>query len=201
MRKSFFSVTVAVVVAAGSISCTQNSSPTAENSASSDRYQEQVLRESLMTVSATVTALDPTTRQVTLREDDGTTLSFRAGPEVRNLEQVQVGDRVKVGYFEATSGRILRPDETPPTGVIEDLAAARAPLGERPGAALRRTLTASATVTAIDPDYPSVTLRDATGVDTTVRVRDKARLSQVKVGDRVVLSFTEAVAVSVDPAN
>src|SRR5512143_3537229 len=49
---------------------------------------------------ATVVAIDQQTRKVTLRGEGGKEWTFTAGPEVRNLAQVQRGDRVLVQYFQ-----------------------------------------------------------------------------------------------------
>src|SRR5512135_1538941 len=45
-------------------------------------------------VTATVEAIDQKTREVTLKGPKGNTITFTAGPEVKNLAQVQKGDQV-----------------------------------------------------------------------------------------------------------
>jgi hypothetical protein len=44
---------------------------------------------------ATVTAIDQSTRMVTLKGPKGDSVTFKASEEVRNLAQVKVGDEVK----------------------------------------------------------------------------------------------------------
>lgn len=159
-----------------------------------------MIDERVQTVSATVVAVDQATRQVTLKNEDGRQVVLRVGDEVRNLPQVKAGDKVRVSFYEATSGRLLRPGEALQVDGQEEIAAGRAPEGERPAAAIGRRVTTTATIASIDHDYPSVTLKDANGVETLVRVRDKARLKEVQVGDQVAITYTEGVAISVDPA-
>ena len=55
-------------------------------------------REKLEEVSATVTSVDQATRMVGLKAADGSTSAFEVGPEVKNLAQVHVGDKVVVSY-------------------------------------------------------------------------------------------------------
>jgi hypothetical protein len=48
------------------------------------------------TSTATVAAIDYERRIATIRLPDGSTVTFRAGPEVRSLDQLKVGDQVLV---------------------------------------------------------------------------------------------------------
>ena len=57
----------------------------------------------VVTASATVTAIDLTTREVTLRRDNGSTFTLVAGPEVRNLPQIRVGDTAHAVRAEESS--------------------------------------------------------------------------------------------------
>src|SRR3954469_11185140 len=50
--------------------------------------------EQTFSVSVRVTAIDHATRQLTLLADDGSQASFIAGPEIRNFDQILVGDKV-----------------------------------------------------------------------------------------------------------
>ena len=70
--------------------------------------------------------------------------------------------------------------------------------GERPGgtAAVQRTITA--TIEAIDMSVPSITFTGPSGWKYSRRVEDKATLAKVKVGDRVDMTWTEAVVLDVE---
>ena len=72
--------------------------------------------------------------------------------------------------------------------------------GARPGgtAATQRTITA--TITAIDPAVPSITFSGPNNWKYTSRVEDKQALSKVKVGDRVDITWTQALLASFDDA-
>ncbi len=50
----------------------------------------------VITSTATVVGIDYENRTGTLKLSDGTTVTFSAGPEVRNFEQMKVGDEVLV---------------------------------------------------------------------------------------------------------
>ena len=52
-------------------------------------------------VTATITAIDPNTRAVTLKGPQGNEVVITAGPEVKKFAQLKVGDQVNVEYVEA----------------------------------------------------------------------------------------------------
>ena len=54
-----------------------------------------------VTRTFSVEAIDQATRQVTLKAADGSVRIIKAGPDVKNLAQVRVGDQVKATYLQA----------------------------------------------------------------------------------------------------
>lgn len=151
-----------------------------------------------MQVAATVTAIDKTKRLVTLKGPEGNSLVVQAGPEVKNFEQIKVGDQVVARYIEAVTLSLKKG-----TGAVrerierEDTVTAKP--GEKPGMASGRQVTVIADVIAIDAAKQTVRLR---GPQRTVdlKVRDSSQFKLVKVGDQVEATFTEAVALAVEPA-
>ncbi|MFO1372769.1 MAG: hypothetical protein U1F42_10375 [Candidatus Competibacteraceae bacterium] len=68
----------------------------------------------------------------------------------------------------------------------------------QPTLAVRATETATATVKAIDLQNRKVTLKGQGGKVFTIKVSDEVRnLPQVKVGDRVVVTYEEALSVQI----
>ena len=86
-------------------------------------------------IAAAVTAIDQARRLVTIRGPQGNELTFEAGPEVRNLAQVQVGDIVRLTY-EQTYIATRTDAEEVSASVPVAVGAARAEPGERPGGAV-----------------------------------------------------------------
>jgi Cu/Ag efflux protein CusF len=155
------------------------------------------LREQLVTSTATVKALDLSTRMVTLERADGSTVTFRAGDEVRNLPQVQVGDEVKASYYESIAFAVHKPGEDLPEASVAE-SAARAEPGEKPGVAGARVTTVTATIVSIDQAAGTVTIEGPDGERTTVKARDPRNLERVAVGDLVEISLTEAIGIAVE---
>ena len=158
-------------------------------------------RENLVSTTATVQKVNLKTRQVTLKGEDGRVFTIVAGEEVRNLPRVKVKDKVVVAYHEAVSAE-MRPatdeEKASPRRMVQ--IAGRAPAGEKPGAAAASSVRLVGTITAIDMSSLRVTLKDLDGGVTTVQAQNAENVAKFKVGDPVVFTYTEAMAISVEPA-
>jgi propanediol utilization protein len=150
-------------------------------------------------VSAEVVSIDKATRTVTLKGPKGNVVDVVAGDEVRNFDQIKVGDFVVVRYAQALTLELRKVK-----GAVGDVAvregAARAKPGERPAAAGAREVTAIATVTAVDPKKSTITLKGPRGNVVVLDVQNPDQFKVVKKGDQVEVTYTEALALSVEPA-
>jgi hypothetical protein len=146
--------------------------------------------------SATVTAIDPATRKVTLVKSDGTQASFIAGPEVANFAQIAVGDQVKATVTDRVSLFVPKPGESAADLAVGALALA--PLGEKPGGELADTVQYTAKVTDVSLWHHTATLQLPDGCTVTFKVRPDVTLTKDTVGTEVVVRSTQAVAVSVE---
>jgi hypothetical protein len=125
-----------------------------------------------------------------------------AGPEVRNLDQVKPGDRVLVRYREAIAAEVVKPGAGV-VGVQTTTTAARALPGERPFAATTEQRRMTVKVYEVDPFANVIEVTGPTGYNRRVRVVDpkaQAFIRGLKRGDEVEVTFTEAAAISVQPA-
>jgi Cu/Ag efflux protein CusF len=149
-------------------------------------------------ITASVEAIDPATRTVTLKGPRGNVVDVVAGPEVRNFDQIKVGDLLVVRYMEALTLELKKGG----AGIrerSEKQDVARAPQGGQPAAGAARQVTVLADVLAVDPKKMIVTLR---GPKRTVelKLRDPEQIKLIKVGDQVQATYTEAAAISIEPA-
>jgi Cu/Ag efflux protein CusF len=149
-------------------------------------------------VTATIVAIDPATRAVRLKGPKGKGVTVIAGPEVKNFAQMKVGDRVNVEYLEAVTLE-LKKGSTAPVARTEQTGAGGAKAGERPAGAAGRQITITAEVSAVDPKTQIVTLRGPLR-SVELKVRDPEQFKRIARGDRVEATYTEAVAIAVEPA-
>ena len=68
--------------------------------------------------------------------------------------------------------------------------------GAKPAGTLASQRAITATITAIDPNVPSITFTGPNGWKYSSRVQDTAALAKVKVGDKVDITWTTAALVS-----
>ena len=146
-------------------------------------------------VRATVESVNQDTREVVLRSESGEVLDFVAGPEVRNLAQVNKGDIVEVEYFEAVALE-LQEEKTGIQERVESAEASRALPGEKPAASTTRRIEGLAKVVGIDRDHRLVVLQGPQNT-VTVKVGDQVDLDRIEEGDEVKATYIEEVAISV----
>jgi Cu/Ag efflux protein CusF len=149
--------------------------------------------------TATVQAIDQATRKVTLKPEGGEAFDFVAGPQVKNLAQVQAGDTVTVEYVESIAIEVRRADGTQPDLVATAAAGAAKP-GEKPAGVIGDQVTVSAVIVAIDTATLRVTVKGPQGNLRVLQVKDPKKLENVKVGDMIYATYTEALGISVDQA-
>jgi Cu/Ag efflux protein CusF len=150
--------------------------------------------------TATVEAIDMASRLVTLKTADGRIAVIQAGPEVRNLPQVRVGDRVVVRYHEAIMAEVVAPG-TGTSGVTA--LSARAEPGERPAGMVANEVKTVVKVYEVDTVANVVEVTGPAGYNRRIKVKDpkaQAFIRGLKPGDEVQVTFTEAFAISVEPA-
>lgn len=171
----------------------------AEKKVAKEGEKPAIEESTLVTVTAAVEAIDQKTRMVTLKGPQGNSVTFKAGEQVKNLSQVKVGDSVLAKYYESVAIEVKKPGEAKP-GVTKQEAVTRAKPGETPAGMAVSQVTVTTTIAAIDKKKPTVTLKGADGKTTTVKVRNPKNLENVKVGDQVVITYTEALALSLEKA-
>jgi Cu/Ag efflux protein CusF len=149
-------------------------------------------------VSATVTAIDAANRTVTLKGKKETD-TVKVGPEVKNFDQIKVGDQVVVTVaqdltlvWKGADAKVAEPTVT----VTGDAAAP----GQKPGADVKATIKGTVTVTKIDMKTRAVTVVGSQGRRFEIVAGPEVQLEKLKVGDKLGAEYTERVAVEVKPA-
>lgn len=154
---------------------------------------------STVEVSARVVRIDRKTRTVALEGPEGNVWDVVAGDEVRNFKQIKVGDMVVARYVQALSLE-LRKTKGGGRAVTKTDVASRAKPGDRPAGAVARQVTAIADVVGVDPEKSTITLKGPRGNIVELNVRNPDHFKVVKTGDEVEVTYTEALALSVEPA-
>ncbi|MFI8743651.1 hypothetical protein ACIGKL_00630 [Pseudomonas sp. NPDC077186] len=147
-------------------------------------------------VLAEVSAIDTTTRSFTLTDAQGHSRTLQAPPQMRNFEQLKVGDRVRAMIGLERIVQLREPGDSSEDGAAGILATA--PEGGKPGLLMAETLELTAVIKAMDSTQRTATLQFADGSQRTVKVRPDVEMKPEYLGRELVLRMTSAVAVSVE---
>jgi hypothetical protein len=152
-----------------------------------------------VTVSATVEAVDKATRTVSLKGPKGNVVDVVAGEDVRNFDQIKKGDKVSLKYMEALTLE-LKKDGKAVVGRKDTESMKRAAPGQKPGGVATRETTIVAEVVGIDAAKKTVSLKGPKGRVVDLNVQDPEQMKLIKMGDKVEAVYTEALAISMEPA-
>jgi hypothetical protein len=156
---------------------------------------------SQVTVQGTVEAVDHTARTVTIRGQQGNFVTVDVPANATRFEAIKVGDTVTATYYDRISVR-LKPAGEPAVDRTEEPSITPT-AGTLPGATRTKQRVATVTFTGWSPVDKVVTFIGPNGTTYSRRLldtTDPAIVEGLKVGDRIDVTRTEAVTVSVQSA-
>ena len=148
-------------------------------------------------VRARVVGIDKASRTIDLRRSNGQVVSIVAGDEVKNFNQIKLGDDLVVQYVRALTLELMKSGSQVTSRDVKTDAVTAKP-GERPGAAAGRQVHVVANVVAVNKATKTITLKGPKGNQIDLVVEDPKQFAMVKKGDQVDAVYTEAVAISVE---
>jgi len=159
--------------------------------------QSRTIPGDMTVVKGTVEAIDHSSRVLTIKDSKGKFVTMDVPEGSERFSSVKVGDKISLRYYDSVTIRVKEPGEP----AVDSSSAAATPVaGAKPAGTLAKQRTITATIQEIDRGVPSVTFVGPNGWKYSRRVSDKKVLDQVKVGDRVDFTWTEAVIVDVQAA-
>jgi hypothetical protein len=140
-----------------------------------------------------VVSVDQAARSVVVRDSRGAKATISVPPEAQNLNRVKPGDRFTVRYLEAVAVSVQKGGKA---SASEVQTVQLAPKGGTPGGKVVNTKQITAVVSQIDRPGRTLTVRGAQDEDITLKVPDTVRsYDAIGVGDAIVLTYTEALAL------
>jgi hypothetical protein len=152
------------------------------------------------TATAEVTAIERESRMVTLRREDGSLIALEVDPAARNLDQLVVGDTIRVRYKE-TLAASLRPAGESAREVEGVVGAGRTEAGAKPGGGVGMGMSARVKLESLDLAHDIVVFSLASGELVAHRFATPAGrefAKGLKVGDVVQLDYATGLALSVE---
>jgi hypothetical protein len=196
MRTTVNLMLAVLVLGSPAVYAQEKRSANTETSAASSPGKASAKADTI--VKATVAAVDKATRKITLEGAQGRRIELVASDQVKNFDQIRVGDNVMVRYQEALSLELRKSKGA--TSLSEDTATVRAAPGERPFRAVGREVHVTAEVVGVDPVKSTISLKGPKGNVVDVKVQNPEHFKVVKTGDLVDAVYTEALAIAVTPA-
>jgi hypothetical protein len=147
--------------------------------------------------TATITAIDAAARTVTLKAKSGETQTFKVGPDVQRFDEFAVGDVIKIEYEQglALEFQPAGSDDFPVTAIASG---GRASKDQAPGGAAAAGVRGTVTVTRIDTAKRLVSFTGPGGNVYQVKAGPKVQLQKLKVGDKLLATYVEAVAIKLE---
>jgi len=147
-------------------------------------------------IPATVVAIDPANRKVTLVASDNSRNTFTAGSDFKGFDQLRVGDHVQAAVTRELV--VFLPEHGLPPKADTSAAKELMKDGEGSGLLKADTVEKTATVTAISPRQGEATLQFADGTTRNITVRRDVNLWNEKVGQEVVIRTRSAVVLNLE---
>jgi hypothetical protein len=163
---------------------------------------ESAFTKTLIKSKATVTAINPATREVTIQGDNGT-VTMQAGPDVKNFKNLKVGDQVLASYYQGTLAQIVEGGKKLSDPAASTFAYGNSP-GMKPAGGVGRSVTVDVKIQDVNLPTNTVAFTKSDGTTHIVQARSPEMqkfLQQLKRGDTVQVTFTDSFAVSVIPAS
>ncbi|HET9596778.1 MAG TPA: hypothetical protein VFP65_14410 [Anaeromyxobacteraceae bacterium] len=150
-------------------------------------------------VSATVVSVDLGARALALDLGAGGVQTIRVGPEVAGLGAIGAGDVIEI---ELEQGFLLEvqpagSETVAPQGVVAE---GPPPEDGAPGGALAAAVRATVTVVAVDLASRMVVVEGQAGSRCGIKAGPGIQLERLKIGDRLLATYLEAVAVRLEKA-
>jgi hypothetical protein len=152
------------------------------------------------TVQATVKAVYPDKRSLTIVGANGQPQTVFVGPDIK-LSKLHAGDKINVSYYQGLAAQIARGGETVTDPAVSDFTYKSA--NGLPGGGAGDSATVSVKVLGVDPGTNTVAFQTADGSQHVVAAKSPNMQSFVrtlKPGETVDLTYTESLAVDVTPA-
>ncbi len=148
-----------------------------------------------VTWTATVKSLDYVKKTVVLEDENGRKVPINA-KNARNLDQVLVGDKVKVNYIQELAISVRKAETPAVAGAARTVKLT--PKGKMPGGVVTETVQVQADVEEVNNEKRTITLKGPSGESRTYNVSKQVKhLKEIKKGDQVVIDVTQALALEV----
>lgn len=163
--------------------------------------QEIPSREKLLleSIQGRVTAINAETREITLMGPQANLITVTASDAVERFDEIAVNDIISFDYWTYMMAEFRAPTaeelETPIVMLEEGIKATE---DMDPGAAVGAVVKAVVTIEALNRPFMLATVKGPLGNFLSIPVEDEELLTKLNIGQVLILTYAEAVAVSLE---
>ena len=155
-----------------------------------------------VTLEAQVEAIDLKSRELTLRDAAGGLVTVEVDKSVARLGEVEVGDKIITEFWTYLGAEFREPTaEEKATPLVVLAEAGKAPEGMPPSAVVGAVVQAVVTIEIINRPDMEVTVKGPQGKYVAIEMVDQALIQKLNVGEVVILTYAEALALSLEKVN
>ncbi len=154
--------------------------------------QSKTLPGETHTVTATIEAIDQSARTIIVKDPDGVYETVDVPRAFTRFPEFKVGDTITARYYENVVVRVKKPGDA----AVDLDTSALTRGGGTPAGTIAAQRTVTVTVMAMDPKAKSITVSGPNGYKYSRRVADDKVFKQIKVGDRLDMTWTNALLIS-----
>ncbi len=162
-----------------------------------DNNQPPKEKWNLAATEGTVTEIKKETREITLKGPDGELVTLTAGDAVERFDEIAVGDVITFEYYTYMKAEFRKPTKEELAEPLMVLAeGGKAPEGMDPAAVVGAVVKAVVTVEILNRPNMLATVRGPRGNYMTIEMEDEALIQKLHIGQVVILTYAEAIAIS-----
>jgi len=157
---------------------------------------------SLVTLQGTVTDIVKETREITLMGSKGDLVTITASDAVERFDEIAIDDVITFDYWTYMMAEFRQPtaeELAEPLVVIAE--GGKAPEGVDPAAVVGAIIKAVVTIEVLNRPNMLATVRGPRGNYMTIEMEDKELITQLHIGQVVILTYAEAIVVSLKKSN
>lgn len=166
-------------------------------------YSQDVLptkeKAVLETMIGTVTDISTETREITIIGPQGELTTITAGEELERFDEIVVNDIIKFDLYTYMKAEFRVPtaeEIAEPIVVVEE--AIKATKEDAPAGAVGAVIKAVVTIEALNRVYMMATVKGPEGNFLSIKMEDKDLITKLHIGQVVILTYAEALAVSLE---
>jgi len=151
-------------------------------------------------VTFSVEAVNVEKRLITLKGPEGNVGEFEVGEQVQRLAEIKPGDKLNAEYKVGAVAELREPTaEEKSAPALEVVAGERGTSEAPPAGGIARAVRVVTTIDALDKTNQTLTVKGPEGNTVTVHVEDPTMFDHLAIGQSIVVTFAESLALSVEP--